>query len=122
MPVTWSSTGTNGLSPHLSRAFDDHEVVESDSPLANQDLVELRAAIEELGGSLTPAQDEKYVRALEPAERWRRQLRAALEARKAARRRPRPGRNDPCWCGSTKKYKKCHLVADQNRASIDGAR
>ena len=108
--------------PHLSRAFDDHEVAESDSPLANQDLVELRAAIEELGGSLTPAQDQKYVRALEPAERWRRQLRAALEARKAARRRPRPGRNDPCWCGSTKKYKKCHLVADQNRASIDGAR
>jgi hypothetical protein len=22
---------------------------------------------------------------------------------------PRPGRNDPCWCGSGKKYKKCHL-------------
>jgi hypothetical protein len=19
-----------------------------------------------------------------------------------------PGRNDPCWCGSGKKYKKCH--------------
>jgi hypothetical protein len=22
-----------------------------------------------------------------------------------------PGRNDPCWCGSGKKYKKCHLSA-----------
>ena len=22
---------------------------------------------------------------------------------------PRTGRNDPCWCGSGKKYKKCHL-------------
>ena len=22
------------------------------------------------------------------------------------------GRNDPCWCGSGKKYKKCHLAAD----------
>ncbi len=21
---------------------------------------------------------------------------------------PLPGRNDPCWCGSGKKYKKCH--------------
>lgn len=21
----------------------------------------------------------------------------------------KPGRNDPCWCGSGKKYKKCHL-------------
>ena len=28
-------------------------------------------------------------------------------------RRPTPGRNDPCWCGSGKKYKKCHLDADE---------
>ncbi len=28
-------------------------------------------------------------------------------------RRSRPGRNDPCWCGSGKKYKKCHLAADE---------
>ena len=27
-------------------------------------------------------------------------------------RRETPGRNDPCWCGSGKKYKKCHLDAD----------
>jgi hypothetical protein len=26
---------------------------------------------------------------------------------------PRTGRNDPCWCGSGKKYKKCHLAQDQ---------
>ena len=25
----------------------------------------------------------------------------------------RPGRNDPCWCGSGKKYKKCHLASDR---------
>ena len=24
----------------------------------------------------------------------------------------KPGRNDPCWCGSGKKYKKCHLISD----------
>ncbi len=24
----------------------------------------------------------------------------------------RPGRNDPCWCGSGQKYKRCHLDAD----------
>lgn len=24
----------------------------------------------------------------------------------------RPGRNDPCWCGSGRKYKKCHLLSD----------
>ncbi len=23
------------------------------------------------------------------------------------------GRNDPCWCGSGKKYKKCHLASDR---------
>jgi hypothetical protein len=25
---------------------------------------------------------------------------------------PQPGRNEPCWCGSGKKYKKCHLAKD----------
>src|SRR5450759_802013 len=25
----------------------------------------------------------------------------------------KPGRNDPCWCGSGKKYKKCHLDSDE---------
>ena len=24
-----------------------------------------------------------------------------------------PGRNDPCHCGSGKKYKQCHLAADE---------
>jgi len=27
---------------------------------------------------------------------------------------PRPGRNEPCWCGSGKKYKQCHLRADES--------
>ena len=26
---------------------------------------------------------------------------------------PTPGRNDDCWCGSGKKYKKCHLEFDE---------
>lgn len=26
---------------------------------------------------------------------------------------PRLGRNDPCWCGSGNKYKKCHLADDE---------
>jgi hypothetical protein len=26
---------------------------------------------------------------------------------------PKPGRNDPCWCGSGKKYKQCHWQSDQ---------
>ena len=23
-----------------------------------------------------------------------------------------PGRNDPCWCGSGRKYKRCHYLED----------
>jgi hypothetical protein len=34
------------------------------------------------------------------------------EPQQPARRVERPGRNDPCWCGSGIKYKKCHLRAD----------
>ena len=32
----------------------------------------------------------------------------------------RPGRNDPCWCGSGKKYKHCHMREDMaaDRASV----
>ena len=26
---------------------------------------------------------------------------------------PVPGRNDACWCGSGKKYKKCHAAIDE---------
>lgn len=25
----------------------------------------------------------------------------------------RPGRNEPCWCGSGRKYKKCHMATDE---------
>ena len=33
----------------------------------------------------------------------------------------RPGRNDPCWCGSGKKYKKCHLESDERAPEEDEA-
>jgi preprotein translocase subunit SecA len=33
------------------------------------------------------------------------------------RERPKVGRNDPCWCGSGKKYKKCHYAEDQRTAA-----
>ena len=26
------------------------------------------------------------------------------------------GRNELCWCGSGKKYKKCHLMEDEEKA------
>ena len=27
------------------------------------------------------------------------------------------GRNEPCWCGSGKKYKHCHQEADERKRS-----
>jgi hypothetical protein len=110
--------GDDRALPYLSRAFDAYALHDSDSPFANQAIVELQAAIEELGGTLTSRQLAKYRKAREPWERWRRELDAALgsDTSDEPPARPCPGRNEPCWCGSTKKYKKCHLDADENAA------
>ena len=32
------------------------------------------------------------------------------------------GRNDPCHCGSGKKYKQCHLVEDEAKARTERAK
>jgi hypothetical protein len=37
------------------------------------------------------------------------------EEQEARRPDKKPGRNDPCWCGSGKKYKHCHMRSDQGR-------
>ena len=36
-----------------------------------------------------------------------------LFRRRPPERAAQLGRNDPCWCGSGKKYKKCHYESDQ---------
>ena len=33
----------------------------------------------------------------------------------------KPGRNDPCWCGSGKKYKKCPIDFDEKIEEFEGA-
>ena len=33
----------------------------------------------------------------------------------------KPGRNDPCWCGSGKKYKKCHIDFDEKIEEFEAA-
>ena len=33
----------------------------------------------------------------------------------------KPGRNDPCWCGSGQKYKKCHIDFDEKIEEFEGA-
>ncbi|HEY7532448.1 MAG TPA: SEC-C domain-containing protein, partial [Nitrospiraceae bacterium] len=42
---------------------------------------------------------------------------SAPQPRIPAKAKPRPGRNQACWCNSGKKYKNCHLDWDQ---TIDG--
>jgi preprotein translocase subunit SecA len=42
---------------------------------------------------------------------------AAAQAATVTRDRPKLGRNDPCYCGSGKKYKNCHYREDQAAAS-----
>jgi len=37
---------------------------------------------------------------------------APQPAQTVRRQRPKVGRNDPCWCGSGKKYKHCHMRSD----------
>ncbi|HMI90099.1 MAG TPA: preprotein translocase subunit SecA, partial [Polyangiales bacterium] len=39
----------------------------------------------------------------------------APKAQTVKREKPKVGRNDPCWCGSGKKYKSCHLRSDEDQ-------
>ena len=117
----------------IARTFDTLPIREGENPLANHVFIELRCAIEELGGQLTAAQQHKFTQADAARRRFVAQLawdveapapssrRAAAVARPTAER-PRPrttgprklGRNAPCWCGSGKKYKKCHLPLEES--------
>src|SRR5437763_14075722 len=44
---------------------------------------------------------------------------AAAQQGTITRAAPRVGRNDPCPCGSGKKYKKCHLPLEEGAAASD---
>ncbi len=33
-----------------------------------------------------------------------------------------PQRNEPCWCGSGIKYKKCHLIEDEKKKAEEKLR
>ena len=104
--------------PHLSRALDDFQVLDTDNPFANHTAIELREAIEILGGKLSTTQKKKLRQALKPEDAWRERLNGALggvpeHASDSEKVRRKLGRNERCWCGSGKKYKKCHLRQDE---------
>jgi hypothetical protein len=116
----------------LAHTFDTRPLHDAASPLAHHVFIELRAAIEDLGGDLTAAQQQKF-EATDAARRrlvaqlqwavappvaptWRTPLQATSSA---GTRLPRPpgtrqlGRNAACWCGSGKKDKKGHLPLER---------
>jgi SEC-C motif-containing protein len=45
----------------------------------------------------------------------------SAQAKAATAPEARPARNEECWCGSGKKYKKCHLPADEKKAADEKA-
>jgi hypothetical protein len=116
----------------LAHTFNTLPLRDEEFPLANHVFIELRAAVEELGGHLTAAQHQKFEAADAARRRWVAQMHWDADPPAAPARRtplqaasdivPRPslpagtrklGRNAPCWCGSGKKYKKCHLPLEQ---------
>ena len=58
-----ASYGDTSALPLLHAAFDRHPIVRGEV-FANQALIELKAAIENLGGELTPAQKDKVERGI----------------------------------------------------------
>ena len=73
------------------------------------------------------AEGAKQTLAVQP--RPQRQLVTNRQEGDDGRRRPvkatakdRLGRNDPCWCGSGKKYKRCHLQQDRAGRATAGKR
>lgn len=106
---------------HLHRVLASREL--ADNPLRNHAVVELGAAIEHLGDTLSDAERRKVAQAgsglhdedLFGDDGFDDEY---DEYDGAPRRMPvlapqRPGRNEPCSCGSGKKYKHCHWKQDQ---------
>jgi hypothetical protein len=107
--------------PGLLAALDRHLAEPpADCPLCTSAGLEtLAAAVCALGGTISAAQATGIDALVDRADfafgSWDEEgdeEGEEAEARKPAVRRKGPGRNDPCWCGSGKKYKRCHLDED----------
>ncbi len=67
---------------------------------------------EAAGGDEAAAPASRHARRRAAAAGDAQPMAAALQ-QTVKRDRPKVGRNDPCWCGSGKKYKQCHFRSDQ---------
>ena len=78
------------------------------SPEARKELKNLRAEIEEARLEIAEAEEPSiYEVCLDGFD--------VVDDQPFERSEPKLGRNEPCWCGSGKKYKKCHLDSDEGR-------
>ena len=114
--------GDHRVLPALVKALDRAELDPAGDRdfLANEDVLNLAGAIQSLGGTLTETQRAKEQAVLRRREgvfleAQRLSAQEIESAQVPVRREHRPGRNDPCHCGSGKKYKKCHLAEDGER-------
>ncbi|HET7754057.1 MAG TPA: SEC-C metal-binding domain-containing protein [Anaeromyxobacteraceae bacterium] len=132
-PITgpaWVATyGDPRAIAELSRALDAHQPHRDCAVLDYLEVLGLGTAIDMLGGGVVESQCRKIAEyAARQDGEWGDDgdaARAMLAdvtplARRTAptRRGPRLGQNDPCHCGSGKKYKACHL--DLDRAAPTG--
>jgi hypothetical protein len=75
---------------------------------ARKELKNLRAEIEAARQEITEVEEPSiYEVCLDGFD--------VVEDETVQRAEPKLGRNEPCWCGSGKKYKKCHLDSDGGR-------
>ncbi len=105
----------DALHPMLNRLL----VAAAEDPTRFEEAKAVAEAIEELGGELTENEAEQ----LEIMEEHKQGAREILErVKRGERDHDHPdthvndrdiGRNEPCWCGSGRKYKHCHWADDQ---------
>ncbi|QDG54899.1 hypothetical protein FIV42_15505 [Persicimonas caeni] len=114
-----STYGDPDTLPAVRRTLDRVRSGAND-PLADDSIRELERAIDEL-------EFDEDVDAGKTAEELRREIEdlrhenARLREEIGLSGEPyrkgaseKLGRNDPCWCGSGRKYKRCHLKSDQS--------
>jgi preprotein translocase subunit SecA len=94
---------------HKERHLEEHGV-------ANKSDDEAAAGVEQDSSSRQAAQNKRAARG-RPAQAARGGDGDGARAEPVRRDRPKVGRNDPCPCGSGKKYKKCHGKDEEAAAS-----
>lgn len=101
----------------LEVALDRYIAAAAGDPKYRRPIITLAEAIEFLGGELTADQrravkDMKALRTRSEEVLDKLANKEAPDDSETVKKSRDLGRNDPCWCGSGKKYKRCHWAED----------